>query len=1757
MKKRLLSFFLALIMVMSLVPAYAFAEEDETDTQPQETIEATETPAAEHTQTPAEATPTAEPTAEPTEAPATNAVEEAVSEEQTISLAALSSTYVAAFDESLLNGIPVTADAGSGTTGWGVRNGYLCSGNSGRSYSSSTLTLTLTSDALISFEYKVSTEAKYDKVTISHNSTVLVDAVSGEIDWTALQVDAKKGDTITVTYKKDGSGDAGDDCVYLRNFAAGDPILVSFDANGGTGEMDTQKVYGSTALKQNAFTKDHAVFIGWAETADGEVKYTDGQQIDKPESDITLYAVWADACVITFTDANTSVNVKTGDAISADKIPEVSKKGYKLAGWYCDGVQLDASAAVTKDASYTASWTPISYTVRFDANGGTGIMDELSLSYDQKVSLPKSIFARSGYKFAGWSNGVSHYADEEEVCNLTATDGDVLTFKAEWTGNSVAVTVDLNYETEGRITSRVGVVGSNYNYVLNETSGKASYSELKDPTRDGYKFAGWFSAATGGEEITNQYKFTADDSTNGITLYAHWVEAVTVTYDANGGKCYTTSKTIAKGSTLGYLPSATLSNKAFEGWYTAAEGGDKIETTTPINESMTLYAHYRSYNYKIRFNAKSGEGSMDDVTVDFGVDYTLPECTFTREDYIFQGWSTSSWSSTVKYEDGAVINREYDSWYNDDGETFSLYAVWKETTFGAAFKAIENKLPTGNIVRSTGSLGLPESGTGWTVSYSGSDDGYISGGEILAVPESGSKTVTLTATVTETATGETKSREYTLVIYSDEAVAAESTLKKALYSLPYRFEPAYDTDKNANTALEAILAGKGYDGITVSVKARAEATNKLASVEEDGSICYYFNPEMTGSGAYFYVTFVFSLNGASVEKQIYTHLTWDIDRAREALNAELDRVSVPSVVTIGTISTLPRYSVKEGADEASIDYDSNADLNTWAVMTWESSANYIKVGTAPSTPVYSPYPVTILPDEARVKVTLTATMSLNTVKDSDGNYLSASKSFEVTVKPSDEDPRDALRYELGEKLDAALKDPGLRDFTTGEKLDTGNVTGDIRFPTTRDIGIDGKYQPVTITSSDESVIKTPDVNNSARAEVYRPLPGSDPVDVTVTITITDKETEVTVSRDITVTVSPLTNEEIEAETALMEQVKAHYFDGIKNENTDPEEITTDLRPFLEASMSDGELVWAYSYDTMTGNGIVPVAMDGWEVEESWRTFKSSNAKVITHENLLVTRDTEHKRVTVTSWLSSEKYGKYAEMYPNDARFAALYNQPVSAELIVLGTNPTKDKPEDNNMRVTFALTDNGNAWYTVAYDDLLEGATAFDLFRRAMAEGGYAYAGGKFVTGVSMPGGGMLYNKSRGEYSGWMYSVNGNIPELVMTEYYLSDGDAMVFFYTDDYREILGMSKYTVQQVIDLINAIGTVDKSSGDKIVAARTAYDTLRDSDKAKVTNRSTLFAAEKKYAELIRDSAARFKDIYTSTGDYISEMDENTLCNFGGEWLIFGLARSERDLPEIYEAYYSAVEKYVSENIDDSGRLDATRATDNAKLVITLSAIDKDVTDVGGHNLLTALADMNYVKSQGLSGAIYTLLAFDCRDYEIPDAPDGKLQTTREELISFILDRQLADGGWAYSGDSAESDMTAMVLQALAAYYSENEDVKTAVDKAINRLSEIQTTTGGFTSGSSVTPESAAQVITALTALGIDPDTDSRFIKNGVSVLDSLCSFYVEGGGFSHAMSGELNELATAQSYYALCAYWRFTQNKTALYDITDLDAAAEAA
>ena len=145
-----------------------------------------------------------------------------------IMLVSLIPTSVFAAKKSVddyFDGLPIAADPGTGTTAWKVstKDGeeVLMSGNAGKNYSSSTLTLTFTEDTHLSFEYKVSSEAKYDKCTITLGSNTLVNGESGDQEWKGLELDAKRGDKLTVLYKKDSSGDKFDDCVYLRNFSAG------------------------------------------------------------------------------------------------------------------------------------------------------------------------------------------------------------------------------------------------------------------------------------------------------------------------------------------------------------------------------------------------------------------------------------------------------------------------------------------------------------------------------------------------------------------------------------------------------------------------------------------------------------------------------------------------------------------------------------------------------------------------------------------------------------------------------------------------------------------------------------------------------------------------------------------------------------------------------------------------------------------------------------------------------------------------------------------------------------------------------------------------------------------------------------------------------------------------------------------------------------------------------------------------------------------------------------------------------------------------------------------------------------------------------------------------------------------------------------------------------------------------------------------------------------------------------------------------
>ena len=440
-------------------------------------------------------------------------------------------------------------------------------------------------------------------------------------------------------------------------------------------------------------------------------------------------------------------------------------------------------------------------------------------------------------------------------------------------------------------------------------------------------------------------------------------------------------------------------------------------------------------------------------------------------------------------------------------------------------------------------------------------------------------------------------------------------------------------------------------------------------------------------------------------------------------------------------------------------------------------------------------------------------------------------------------------------------------------------------------------------------------------------------------------------------------------------------------------------------------------------------------------------------------------------------------------------------------------------------------------------ATVLDVITKAL---GSKYSienkTGNYIQSITPKGGTALGEFTNGNLSGWMYTLNGKHSDLGVAQQYLMNGDVIVFHYTDDYsRENAFDQQKSADEVITMIAAIGTVSLSKGAAISQARTAYDKLSADEKALVTNYDKLLAAEAAYAKLVAEMGKKLDEIYKTTGDFMGTLGTPTVNSIGGEWMVIGLARSGRPVPA---GYYDNVVEYVKAKADANERLHRAKVTDNARVILALTSIGKDVTNVGGHNLLKGLDNMAYVQTQGINGPIFTLIALDSHNY--PTMGD----VTREKLIQAILDAQLTDGGWDLSANNADPDMTAMAIQALAPYYKTNETVKAAVDKALEALSALQRPDGGFGSWGTVNSESCAQVIVALTALGIDPTADSRFVKNGLTVLDALAGFYVTGGGFRHTAGGERNGMATEQGYYALAAYYRFVNAQNRLYDMSDV-------
>lgn len=298
---------------------------------------------------------------------------------------------------------------------------------------------------------------------------------------------------------------------------------------------------------------------------------------------------------------------------------------------------------------------------------------------------------------------------------------------------------------------------------------------------------------------------------------------------------------------------------------------------------------------------------------------------------------------------------------------------------------------------------------------------------------------------------------------------------------------------------------------------------------------------------------------------------------------------------------------------------------------------------------------------------------------------------------------------------------------------------------------------------------------------------------------------------------------------------------------------------------------------------------------------------------------------------------------------------------------------------------------------------------------------------------------------------------------------------------------------------------------------------------------------------------------TQDYMSK----TVANADGDWYAVYMGRfGFEDYPE---NYLNAITNFVIEKYNTNGTLSDKYATDYHRIALAVKSAGGDPQNVGGINLIAdGVYNRGYTASlgkQGLNGWVWGLITLDSIGVQIPSGS----YYTRDDIIKEILKYQLKDGGFSIlpAATKSDPDTTAMALYALAPYqYNTNEytykqnstrknvtkSVNQIVNEAVSFLSQDQLSDGGYASFGVTNGESSGQVVIALCSLGIDPQSDSRFIKNK-SAVDALMSYKQRDGGFAHTAGGASDAMASEQALGAMAALQRFYSGATRLFDFTD--------
>lgn len=1028
----------------------------------------------------------------------------------------------------------------------------------------------------------------------------------------------------------------------------------------------------------------------------------------------------------------------------------------------------------------------------------------------------------------------------------------------------------------------------------------------------------------------------------------------------------------------------------------------------------------------------------------------------------------------------------------------------------------------------------------------------------LTAPAADKVTVTLTATLQSGAA--TRTKTFTLCLWSENAekvqtledIAAEFTRKNTAVQPLEGVGLYYET--NITQALRRLLAEQGYADVADnseityvngSAKANGFDDTKVKYIADNGNITY-FTGDGTARQTVQYTGLKFNITYAGVTKEITLRATVGrsadavqklLESAAGSLNWELIRGENTNGATQSEVAGWTLYTVNDRITSnltlpSSIAgrYDVKVQWGTrnteWLYIT--NGTNGTGVGTV-NRPL-QPADGTALPEKAgkfrliaRVTYDAFDDYTLAHITGDNGVEVYADVLFDATVAPFDSSVTSEMQNALAEKYQGLL-----RDFVDKTKpVDTTAVGDDMQMPRPAllekaGIMTDSYNQKVTMVSL------TPDVLdfNGYHAMVYRPLPGEKPVEAKYVVIITTRSSGLLLARqEFSFTIQPFTQPELDGAAAFMTEARTEdaYWDGIKNKNTVKTKVTSDLYPFAEICKNeDGTLKYVRGTVNMTFDGIEADDIPGWLDTEKYRCFRSSRPSVIENELLRVHQPEYNTTVTLDSVLTYTKYAQYWEKFGINGTeeskerykdFAQFYKQPIQIDLTVPGTTGQNDPNENQTLTVKVKVdgyNKNGHTFRGISDFTFTgkanEDPTAWDAVKACLDSAKYTYTGsGAYIKSITDAAGHTLKEKGDGKSSGWMFGIavkggTETLPKTTLDNTYLKDGDTLRLFFTDTY-----------------------IPLDPTDPMVPG------------AEVPGFDEAYAGAKAYIQ--------------------SAVSAPVVSYLFGEWAVLGQARAKVPLSEAYiAAYYEKVVAYVKANIGSDGILrkpddkNTPVITDNERIILALTAIGKDPANVGGENLLKALQNKDIMQvtdtsNTDINGLVMGLLALNSRNYT----------SDTSWLVQAVLAQQNEDGSWRASADTkpvGDVDMTAMALQALAPYYKDggNETVNTAVEKALNWLS------GKYRSGYD-SSESCAQVVIALSALNLDANTDARFTKTvegkTLSVLGNLLQYRVaENGGFKHQFADKaVNEMATEQALCAMAAYARFTEKANALYDMTD--------